>query len=334
MSNRYVDVTITNQTKAVSRAGFGMPLILDTSADSSYKEYGDLSTLAQDFASGTAVHDIATAIFGQSPQVEKVAVYGTAFASGTDPVSDLTAALDTLVIDHDEWYFLVSVEQGDAEIQELAGWVDANEKLYGFSTTNNALSVPNKRAFGIVHPNAGTEYPGEAWIGRCAALDPGSITWQFKTLSGITNAGYTAGEIDTIHGNNLNTYTKEGGVLITSNAVTGDGSFIDIIRGQDYIKSRMTENVFGLLARSNKVPFTDGGIAQVVTEVEKTLKDAVNNGIIALDADGQPLFSVSAPSASEVSTNDKANRLLPNVEWSATLAGAIHDVEISGALSV
>ncbi len=334
MSNRYVDVTITNQTQAVSQAGFGLPLILDTSADFAYKEYNDLTELAVDFSSGTPVHDIASAMFNQEPQPSKVAVHGTSYTSGTDAASDLSAALDTLTIDHDDWYFLVSVEQNDEEIQELADWTDANDKLYGASTSNQTPSLSNKRAFVLVHPNAASEYPAEAWIGRCAALEPGSITWQFKTLNGVTNSGYTGGEVNSIHSANLNTYIKEGGVLITSNAVTGDGTYIDIIRGQDFLKARMAENVFQLLASTNKIPYTNGGIAQVVDRVEETLQLGASMGIIATDEDGQPVYSVEAPNASEVSVTDKSNRLLPNVNWTATIAGAVHDVDINGTLSV
>jgi hypothetical protein len=41
-----------------------------------------------------------------------------------------------------------------------------------------------------------------------------------------------------------------------------------------------------------------------------------------------------APKVKDVSSADRANRVLPDVTFSATLAGAIHAVEILGTISV
>jgi hypothetical protein len=66
----------------------------------------------------------------------------------------------------------------------------------------------------------------------------------------------------------------------------------------------------------------------------KTLKAAHSIGVVDEDADGKPLFTVSAPNINDVATADKANRLLPNINWTATVAGAIENVDINGVLTL
>lgn len=333
MGNRYVNVTITRQTKAVSQAGFGLPLILSTEKDAAYKEYTELSGIGTDYGETSETYKLANAIMGQNPRPAKVAVFGTLYDAAVGVATDLSAALNELVKTHDDFYYLASVEQGDAEITELASWTSARDKLYFATTSNQALALTHENAIILVHDKP-AEYPAEAWIGVCAPQEIGSYTWTFKTLSGITPAAYDITTVQAIEDANMSAYIKEGGVNITSKGVTTSGEYIDIIQGTHYLTARITEAVFGLLVRNPKIPYTVGGINMVVAEIEGVLKRAANQGIIALDADGQPLFTVKAPNLDEISTNDKANRLLPNLDWEATVAGAVENADINGVLKL
>ena len=141
-------------------------------------------------------------------------------------------------------------------------------------------------------------------------------------------------DITNIHNANASTYIKEGGVDITSHGVVASGEYIDVIQSQYFLQSRMTENIFGLLVNTDKVPFTTKGIALVAAEVEKTLKQAYSQGIIAEDADGKPIYSVIVPSIDDISDTDKSNRRLPNVSWTCTIAGAVEDVDVNGTMEI
>jgi len=44
--------------------------------------------------------------------------------------------------------------------------------------------------------------------------------------------------------------------------------------------------------------------------------------------------SITVPAVADVDPNDKANRLLPDVEFEATLAGAVHKVKIHGVVKL
>lgn len=338
MSNRYVDVTITRQTKTVSQKGFGMPLILSHEKAMPYKEYSGDSALADistDFGgTSTKTYKLAAALLSGTPKVDKIAILGILWVESAT-VAPLTDALNTLILDHNDFFYVTCTAQADATITALSTWIATQEKFYFASTLNKTLSATlnNLNAVILVHPTPAT-YPAEAWIGACAPLAVGSFTWTFKTLNGIVPSNYNTTDINTIEANKASTYIKEGGVNITSKGQTTNGEYIDIIQSQYYVKSRMVEAVFGLLARMPKVPFTDNGIALVVSEVEGVLKDSFNQGIIAADAEGNPIFTVDAPTRSEVSASDRANRVLPNIAWSATIAGAVENADISGSLLV
>lgn len=332
--SKYVDVTITRKTAAITQDGFGKPLILSTEKAAPYKEYsGDtaLASIGTDFGTNSKTYALASALLGQNPRPNTVATYGILKAAS----GDMTTALNTLILSHNDFFYLLAPTNADADIEELSTWANSQDKLYFGSTLNDSLATTlnSDNTILLVHDHPET-YPAAAWVGVGAPLDPGSFTWTFKTLNGINPAAYTSSEVTTIENNNASTYIAEGGVNITSKGVTTSGEYIDVIQSQYYIKSKMTQNVFNLLATSPKVPFTDAGIGLVVAAVDATLKDAFNNGIIATDANGKPQYTITAPTAASVLDTDKANRTLPNVKWSCTISGAIEDVTINGELDI
>jgi hypothetical protein len=331
-----VQITITRETGAVTQAGFGLPLILGTSANENYAEFTDLESVGVVWGSSSEEYAIASAIFGQSPTLPKIAMAGVPYDNGTDSPTVLTDFLNTLIDEgNDDFYFVVSPEQTDAEILALAEWANGTGRMYFVSTDD--MTIPGQleydRAVVLVHKSPDT-YPAEAWIGKCAPQDPGSITWKFKQLSGIGIPGYTTTEIGNIHDDGGNTYVRKLGYNQTSEGLATDSTFIDIVRSQDFIKARLTESLSQLLYNSPKVPYDVTGIGQVVATIDGVLKRAVDQGIIAVDTDGNGLYTVTAPDRNDISDVDVANRLLPDVEFEFTLAGAIHNIEVKGVISL
>ena len=86
--------------------------------------------------------------------------------------------------------------------------------------------------------------------------------------------------------------------------------------------------MFGLLVRRNKVPFTNAGVTLVEAAIRSVLNQAVANGLIA----EAPAYTVVSPNVLTVSANDKANRVLGDFRFVATLQGAVHKVVIYGSL--
>ena len=335
MSIRDVTVTITRETRSITRAGFGLPLIFGTGQSAEYKEYETLAAVAEDFDDTPGYEDaeymIARRIFAQSPRPPKVAIH-----SSTNP---LAGALDALVADHNDWYFLLCEDQAAADIDALAAWAELNGKLYFASLDSADLSgaldgaMEKDRTVVLAHQQADT-YPEAAWVGKCAPQDPGSITWKYKKLAGVGASGYTATETSAILDANGNVVIGQGGILHTADGTAMSGEFIDIVRGQDWLTARIKENVFAILANAPKIPYTDAGISQVISGLESALKQGTQAGLIATNDAGQPMYSIDYPTREEVPAETRAERTLPDIYFAATLAGAVHKAEITGVLQV
>lgn len=90
-----VTVVITRETAALTQAGFGMPLIVDSGGAVSYAECASLAEVAAaGFGSGTDVYTMAQAIFAQSPRPPKIAVVGIATSPVAQAASTMTSTSD------------------------------------------------------------------------------------------------------------------------------------------------------------------------------------------------------------------------------------------------
>lgn len=337
-----VEVTIIDQTSPVSKRGFGLPLIFVPDTDVAYKEVegtDGLSTLV----SGDMGYEMVSKMFEQEPSPQEVAVYGVDLvASGTT----ITDELNDLLLEHQDFYFVLLASRVQADIEETASWTGANQRLFvaqaditeDVATIETmASNISSSRAALYAHDggSAGEDnYLDAAIVGRMAPTDPGSATWKFQGLNGVPVATYSNTDQNTLEDANVNTYVLRMGANMTTEGLETTGGYIDIQRSKDWMKARIEEAVFGLLYRSEKVPYDDIGIGLVVEKLKGVLKRAVGQGIIARDLDGNGLWSVDIPSRSEIADNDIANRILPDIDFEAVVAGAVHKVEVTGVLKV
>lgn len=340
--SRYVDVVITRETKPVSEKGFGLPLMLATSKALEYTIYEGIEDVAVDFTETTREYKLASRMFGQTPKIKELACYGVSYVPTTpeapaDEVTVLTAALNELVQFNNEFYYLVCPESGDAEIKALAEWISTQDKLYGVTTQSVALTEELSglydNVFLSVHddPNA---FHAEGLIGMNAPKVIGSFTWTFKQVQGVRAARLTNAEINQVLKNNATVQVNEAGVLLNAMGVSTSGEYIDNVQATHFLKARITEDIFRLLAMKEKVPYDNRGIAMVVNELNVRLKSAYRQGIIAENDAGEPDYKITYPLRSEIPKNTIAKRVLPDVKFRAIVAGAIEKVEINGVLAL
>lgn len=274
------------------------------------------------------------------------------FDATADP--GIAADLDAIVAVDSDWYGLLLDSQGKAEAIAAAAWAESHRQLLGLQSADTIIATSLSdstnefkalkaasyfRTYGIWHASLALEWPAAAWMGDRFPDDPGSDTWAFKTLAGVTpDDALTETQIANILANNGNVYVTVAGVPVTyadfdgttgRGARTFGGEFIDLVRGLDWLRSLMQTRIFALFVNSKKVPFTDAGIALVVGEIQASLDRGVDVTLLAAD----PKPTITAPKARDVSSVDKAARHLPGVTWSATAAGAIHAVTISGTVT-
>ena len=246
--------------------------------------------------------------------------------------------------------------RGEVTIDEVrdaaaAAWAETQQKIYvpatndtasattadsgGTDVLHNLKASSYARSAGFFHQRA-FEFADAAEIGRFFPISPGGDNWRLKTLSGVT-AGwgngqqYTATQIQNLKDRRANFYYILAGVsLIGCDGKVAANEYIDVVRGRDWLSARLAEDVFALFTSLIKVPFTDAGIALVETAVRGVLQEGVAVGLLSPD----PAPAVTVPKAADVSAEDKAARLLPDVKFTATLAGAINKAQIDGTISV
>lgn len=254
-------------------------------------------------------------------------------------VADIAAVRE----ENDSWYGLILTNASKPCVLAAAAYIEANIKIMvtqsadtgmlSASVTDDVASELQTAGYArtaiLYHPKE-HQHAGAAWLGKCLPKDPGSITWKFKTLAGVDTVALTDTEVTALEGKDANHYTTIAGVAITQQGVTSAGEFIDITQSVDFMRARLQEYIYTRLANADKIPFTDPGIAIVEAEVRAVMVLCVNQGILAAD----PAPTVSVPRAADVSMIDKAARLLPDVKFEATLAGAIHKVIVNGTVSV
>ena len=97
------------------------------------------------------------------------------------------------------------------------------------------------------------------------------------------------------------------------------------LAAQDAFVNELQFAAFNLLVSSNKVPFTNAGIATVESALAGVMDAATNSGILSTDN----LYTITMPDINDVSASDKASRLLKNVSINCQLAGAIHKINIA-----
>ena len=343
-----VEVNITRQTTSVAVAAFNVPLILSqfatnktTTAFTRARVYGSVAEMASDgWASTDAVYKIANAIFSQNPSVNKIVV-------GRKDSNDATidAALNAIANENNDWYGIVVDQALVSSFADVASWVETAKKFAIFWITDvnaydpskstdlaSVLKLANRNRSAVVWhatPAGGADYPDTAWMGEGFPYEPGTSTWAYKTLNGVTPDTLLASQETALKNKNCNYYMTVGGVSITQEGKVASGEYIDIIIGTDWIEARLREAVYSALVNNRKIPYDDTGIAMIEGLVKGVLNEAASKGILQADS-----IAVTVPKYADIPQADKLARKLPDVKFSALYQGAIHSVTINGTISV
>lgn len=351
-----VFVEITRHTQPPTEIGFGVPLIIaETSGGQEYKSYRSLAQLEEDWDDTTDVYKVAAQMWAQDTGPERVAV--AAVDDTTTPDAD---AYETLMeeLDHEDWYAACLVTDDSTITKRVSDYINGNladkdeaKKLLFIRRESDDLADDHSdddRTVAFYHSDAHSRWPEAAWMGKCLPFMPGEITWKFKQLNSVLplddpeplkTMHLSKAGLDDLHdpgtdNGAMNTYVTKMHWDQTSEGLVTSGEYIDTMRSTDFVYIRIKERVQRLLTQSPKVPLTNQGIAQVVTEVEAVMQKATAQGIIARDDDGNGLWEVSAPDRQDISEEDRMNRILPDVEFEYTLAGAVHEVHVRGVIRV
>lgn len=171
-----------------------------------------------------------------------------------------------------------------------------------------------------------------------------AITMHLKTLNGILPSSYDATELTNAQKVGLDLYGQFGGTLAKT-FTSGANDFTDNVYNTIAVKRFVQIDVFNLLAGlTTKLAQTDEDVAIILENIERTLTQFVDAGVIAAGAWNSPEtfgnvdvfkrsiakngFYVYAKSVSEQVQSDREQRKSPVVQVAFKLAGAIHSVNI------
>ena len=301
------------------------------------------------FAATDLEYIAAEMFFAQDPHPTSVKIGRS--ESGKDWSDELTLIANA----DNSWYFLVVTERDATKVKDVAAW--ANLLVKQFHTASADVNIHDSaistdiaaffedleydRVQVVFNELAANTYPEVAWIAVLATKTPGAATWNFKTLTDVTpSTTLTDAQRTTVlTTKKANLYTTVGGRNIMREGQMANGEFIDLVHGTDYLEGQMTDAIFDVLAEAAKVPFTDEGVAMVEGAIRATLDNAIADGFLADSTKGANLYSgqpysVTVPKVADVSLANRASRILPDITFKATLAGAVHEVEVEGTVAV
>lgn len=347
MNTRDVNVNISD-IKPIGSAGFGMPLIAigKQEADVSYAECSKIDEVAeQGFVKGSEVYTAAQALFLQDNKPEKIAVQAS-----TKSISELLAD-----IKDKDWRQLIALNVSNEEAIEIAKDIETtSDKMYFISVAIDDAGELSETEFttaveGICKPfeglnrtvlfyydNKDTATPEAALVGETAGRVPGSFTYKFKTLKGLTPVELPKSKVKILEKANIFTYVEAAGDYITSEGKTIGGEYIDVIDGKDWVLQNIAYRVQKLKNTTPKIGYTNIGITMIENATIGVLSEAFGMGIIAPKEENDAIgaYSTSFKSRGEMAATKRAERKYDGGTFTFELAGAIHETTINGTVSV
>lgn len=324
-----VKVIITQQ-KVAGKLGFGIPLILQGMAASEvvYTECYEIDEVKALFSEDSEVYKAAMLLFMQDNKPAKIAV-----CANTDRV---TTALTNLW--DKDWRQLIVTslsEEGEDSIKVISDYIEAkDDKIYYASTKDLTESdglSKNDRTYLMVYAGE-TAHPEAALVGATASFNPGSFTYKNMILKGLEPDQLKSAQVKAIHDKNAYCFITKAGDNVTSEGKSLSGEYLDIVDSRDWIIKNIGYQAQKLFNQSQKVPYTNVGIAQIESVIINVLKQAYANGMVSDTEDGLPAFSTNFASRADTPVVDRASRQYLGGKFQFTLAGAIHEATIQGEI--
>jgi hypothetical protein len=261
------------------------------------------------------------------------------------------------------WYGLMFADTTVNNTQHLsiAGYIEGAgmSHVYGITSqeataidgTQNTDIASQLQALGyrrsFVQYSSSSPYAVASVFGRAFTVDftanNSTITLKFKQEPGVIAETLTETQAAALKAKNCNVFVNyNNAVAIIQEGTMANGFFFDEVHGTDWLQNNIQTRVFNLLFTSpTKVPQTDPGVHQILTEVEAALYDGVNNGLIAPGLWTGPPFGqldtnqmlpkgyyTYAPPVAGQNPADRAARKAPTIQAGIKLAGAVHFANI------
>jgi hypothetical protein len=274
-------------------------------------------------------------------------IKGGTFTDTTASASPATDLNNALTVDT-SWYGITGEWQDATNIAAIASWAEANKHFHAYSTADtNNLSASS--GIGNTLKTSGytysfgqfggtqVQYGALALEAQRFTANPGTDTWAFKQLAGVTADTLTPTQITNLQGNNLNYYINIQGINVTQVGVCASGLYADLRRGIDALAAQIQIQEYVLLVTQPKVPYDPFGIAMMGGELKSALKQFTATpsqpaALLRSDPGFQP--QVLLPDISTIAKTDISARVLKNLNFTAYAQQAIQTVQIQGTVNL
>ncbi len=368
-----VNVDVIMSPVAATGRNFGALLILGTSTvipvTERIRQYSAIEDIGDDFGVDSPEYEAATIFFSQSPKPTLVYIgrWAKTLATGESGTVETLPQAVNASLQYTNWYGLAIADSADlveADVISVAAAIEASSlsRILAVTTDDaNVLVSSNTDNIGYKLKAEGysrtfwqystsSKYAAISAFGRAFTVNftgnNTTITLKFKTEPGVTYETLTtaqASAIDAINGNVYVYYANDTAII--QQGVMANGDFFDERHGLDWLQNYVQTNLYNLLYTSTtKIPQTDAGVTRLMTNVEASLDQAVNNGLIAPGVwnggsigqieSGDTLtkgYYVYADAVANQAQSDREARKSPVIQAAIKMAGAIHygDVQIN-----
>ncbi len=359
-------VDIIMSPRAAAGRNFGSLLILGSATIIPLTErirlYTSAASIGTDFGTNSEEYLAAVAYFSQSPTPSQVYVGRWAKTLAAAEVGKVETLLDGVnaCLGFTNWYGLgvtYDADRKDDDLLPVCAAIESSSlsRILAVTTKNTdaLLTTVNtdiaskvkaaKYSRTFVQYSSTSNYRAISAFGRAFTVDFNgfgtTITLKFKQEPGITYESLTPAQAAALDAKNCNVYVYYANdTAILQQGVMGNGDFFDERHGLDWLQNYVQTNLFNLLYTSGtKVPQTDAGNTRIMANVEASMDQAVNNGLIAPGvwnggqigqlSPGDTLtkgYYVFMPAISSQAQADREARKSVPVQVACKLAGAIH----------
>ena len=298
-----------------------------------YRKYSSTTEMLSDgFITTEYAYIAAQRIFSQNPQVREIVV-GKVTAEQDGSVNYVNA-VKNLQSATNEWFFLITDAKDDADKLAIAQYIETQTAMYVYSSSDvksldgaDTTDIFSKlKALNLMHSlgmfvrDTTVVSPESAWVGRFASAVIGSNAWIHKALTTLVAENFTRTEVSTLQAKNAHFYTKVGqDDSIEGSANVAGGEKLHVILGAIWLEIRLAERAWNLLYTKDRINYTNSGIELFKAEIVTVLNEAVRYNILT-DDEG---FTIQAPDANKLTSQERASGYLRKITFRARLAGAI-----------
>ena len=263
--------------------------------------------------------------------------------TNASPTETWANALTAAKFASNAWYGLNTEDHTDASILAIAAWAEANNVLYGASSSSAALltsatndigsqlrALSYSRTFLMYSALADTQFPEAAWMGDRLPPVAGSAQWIHAQLVGVTPDNLTDDQVEYLNTKRVNYYIVIAEVPVTKKGWVSAGTFIEETILIDWTKSRIQERIFFRMVNSLKLPSDNAGLAVIQTDIFSVLYEGVRNGGFA----SSPAPSVYVPDILDIDPNLRAQGIVTGIKFRARMVISITEVIIEGTVVI